>query len=1133
MDEHNDSIDLSLDLRGIISWDNMEQAKQTLANWMNTIMSQFKGNDLLRYWKPVDELVKEVTRSMEQFSKLQTNVNAANLINAMNALKAVAGEDISGVMSNSAAALQEFDRAVSHLGTDTVNGLSVEAFRGIIGTMNELKEVGFDVDTLFRRIGTDSGLDAVNRQLATTKSELNEANAKLAQFESGVKFTELNEQLDTAHEKIRDLEFDLSFLKMQARSEFENFLTANEIDPDQTNASGDNIFQRYFDKIEEGTWTAREAITKFKAEFADLLNQNGGSASGGVFNTDQVDQFISKLDQIFNRVEEISAYIRNGGGGGGGTAAAAQQLDNVAQSAERSTNAVRELQNQGGGIGEVGSAIAGMASSSAESDAQVQKLSGDVVSLVDSLTKLGGVGDDALSSIASIFRNLDNVSRLSVVPEEFGKLKNALADLGSLKGLENLTYISGINLQGFNGLSVSKASLRNMADYLPVIARDTDIGKLEALSHISLANFNKENLTVSTASLEHLRELIAQISGQPLQVKNSNGQTQQLSDEQAALDRLNTAYNSHIDAVKRAVEEEQKKEEVAERLALKLQAEKEAMEGVSSSTKNASDAGAEYAGIWDKMFLGKFEAQLKKVQEQFSALQDKPEKLSRNMALLAEKEQKMREAGTMKEKLVAYKEFVLILDTVRDQIGAVSAEEKNLSTAAKDLLRIMNEVQKPVDALKNGSFANELQKLQIQAKGLSNADLTRNLNDMVTAMEAMKAAIGPNGTPQTEQDLYALARAYDQWKVAVQGVKSALGLVNTENAGMKRQEKEARDFEKTASDLEQRVDSLKKKLAELKTPGKIDSGSLQQIQQLLTTIRDTSADASTRTTAVSDLKALIDQLTVSYQSLADTEKADAEAAKLANQERNRSNAAAKQLSGTLTKAQAALEKYKSVQNMPGIKNTYEELQRVTSELQNYQSQISGSATVTPEMAARIQDLSARYVQLNQQLAQNNTFFGRWLTSGMGMLKSRLSYTFGLVNIVMKTVAEIKKMISTAVELDSAMNDLQIVTRASGAEMDEYAKRVSAMAKETAQATKDLIDATTVYARLGYNMDESSVLAKYTAMLQAVGDIEAGPAQDAMTAIVKAFNVDINDIEQVMDKMVVVGRMIAQGYGNVA
>ena len=47
------------------------------------------------------------------------------------------------------------------------------------------------------------------------------------------------------------------------------------------------------------------------------------------------------------------------------------------------------------------------------------------------------------------------------------------------------------------------------------------------------------------------------------------------------------------------------------------------------------------------------------------------------------------------------------------------------------------------------------------------------------------------------------------------------------------------------------------------------------------------------------------------------------------------------------------------------------------------------------------------------------------------------------------------------------------------------------------------------------------------------NIEASAAQDAMTAIIKAFHKDVDDVESVMDKLVTVGKRIAQSCSNAA
>ena len=142
----------------------------------------------------------------------------------------------------------------------------------------------------------------------------------------------------------------------------------------------------------------------------------------------------------------------------------------------------------------------------------------------------------------------------------------------------------------------------------------------------------------------------------------------------------------------------------------------------------------------------------------------------------------------------------------------------------------------------------------------------------------------------------------------------------------------------------------------------------------------------------------------------------------------------------------------------------------------------------------------------------------------------------------KLAAEVRRLVReiyTAVkDIDSSLTQLRIVTGGSAEDMARYYDDAAASANRLAVSIKDVIDATTVYARLGYSARESNVLAEYTAMLTKVGDIDTQAATDAVTALVKAFDLDVSDVQAVMDQMVEVGNnfpisvsQLAEGMNN--
>lgn len=141
----------------------------------------------------------------------------------------------------------------------------------------------------------------------------------------------------------------------------------------------------------------------------------------------------------------------------------------------------------------------------------------------------------------------------------------------------------------------------------------------------------------------------------------------------------------------------------------------------------------------------------------------------------------------------------------------------------------------------------------------------------------------------------------------------------------------------------------------------------------------------------------------------------------------------------------------------------------------------------------------------------------------------------LTNALIKGVRD---GVTAVKELNAEMTQLRIVTGASQAQMDKFLDSAIAKSKNVGSSVTDMLNSTTVYARLGYSMDESADLAEYTAMLQNVGDIDVESAQNAITAIVKAYDVGANQIEATMDKMVTVGNnfpisvsQLAEGMNN--
>lgn len=498
----------------------------------------------------------------------------------------------------------------------------------------------------------------------------------------------------------------------------------------------------------------------------------------------------------------------------------------------------------------------------------------------------------------------------------------------------------------------------------------------------------------------------------------------------------------------------------------------------------------------------------------------------------------------------------------RDELENLRAAIVPVLDAANKLGAVRFDMNRLIPAELPDRLQSSAEKITSIMSGLTGGAFTSGAKEQAQAIEQTAQAIQAEA-----QKIADASKGYDAHKIAVEAAAAAeaskaresgnvAGAVANEAAAIdkstqasdrhtdsvKRQEdamwKAYYAEEETAAKKEAIIDRevAKHNAAADKEEQRIEEQTRKEIAAW-NAAEDAKEKAAEKAAAAKEKAA--ERETQAAEKAAERQKAaDEKAAKAATDAEVKRQSALRQTETLIQRVERAQKEWSAAQKNSATAADYAKLSTYRDELTKIADSLRSGAPLTDEMRIKIASLNAEFAHSETVIRGAGGAVQSYFANGLTQLQSRLSYTFGFASIVLKTVAEIKKMITTATELDTAMNQLQIVTRSSSADMADYAKSVSAMAKETAQSTKDLIDATTVYARLGYSMDESSVLAKYTAMLQGVGDIEATAAQNAMTAIIKAFDKDVDDIEEVMDKLVTVGNnfpisvsQLAEGMNN--
>ena len=176
---------------------------------------------------------------------------------------------------------------------------------------------------------------------------------------------------------------------------------------------------------------------------------------------------------------------------------------------------------------------------------------------------------------------------------------------------------------------------------------------------------------------------------------------------------------------------------------------------------------------------------------------------------------------------------------------------------------------------------------------------------------------------------------------------------------------------------------------------------------------------------------------------------------------------------------------------------------------------SGGFNKAPEAFAAISKLQTETIQAGLTMET----FGQRLKRLFGDRLVGIITAFG-AHALRRSIREIY---NNVVQLDDALTEFSIVSGKAGKDLDDFADRAFEAAKRIRAGVTDVIDAATVYNRLGFSDADSLKYAELTTMYSKVGDVEISDAESNITALIKAYNVGADQLELALDKMVYVGK----------
>lgn len=188
-----------------------------------------------------------------------------------------------------------------------------------------------------------------------------------------------------------------------------------------------------------------------------------------------------------------------------------------------------------------------------------------------------------------------------------------------------------------------------------------------------------------------------------------------------------------------------------------------------------------------------------------------------------------------------------------------------------------------------------------------------------------------------------------------------------------------------------------------------------------------------------------------------------------------------------------------------------------------------SSTANPSMEMLKPDaIRATRLEVNGLLATTRAMSLETQSLGAyigGALKNRLRYLVGM-GVWSAALAVLRKVISSAREIDKHMVNLRIITQQTDAAYEAFGEHAAAIAVKIGRSISDVVSSAETWARLGYSLNESATLAGATGVFANVAAVSESEATSALTSVLKAYDYEAGDAMHIVDILTQVGQKYA-------
>ena len=205
--------------------------------------------------------------------------------------------------------------------------------------------------------------------------------------------------------------------------------------------------------------------------------------------------------------------------------------------------------------------------------------------------------------------------------------------------------------------------------------------------------------------------------------------------------------------------------------------------------------------------------------------------------------------------------------------------------------------------------------------------------------------------------------------------------------------------------------------------------------------------------------------------------------------------------------------------------SYSDYSQQATALQGLVEQLESGSITADEFSNRFAQIRAAMAQTSGEIKVAGEATGAMSVS-LNQAASNIVKFIGVYRLISNGIRLFKEMASVSIEIESAMAQIQVVTGATGAELQGFFTTSTALAKELGQSITDVAKSIETFSRLGFRLEDASALAEYATILSNVADTDINAATTGMTSIIKGYDMDVKNAEHVADVLTKVGQAYA-------